>query len=280
MKFLCSYFPTGFGVWFVEVGWGFHFCRGLTGFRTGGRLVAGDGEAIQSLRPSGSATISHPSQQAGRGPGPSAERKASATRRFSPRLVYCVRRSYGSPNPPDVMLGGMRKSLLFLTLLGVCQGRAQAPEPSTLALSLRVMSKSLASCREAYTHKLTGSPEALVAEVIGKSDYDKDLRSLGSAETFVNALIADPRKISGKMLVAILSTTDDFSVGVGSTRAELLRHIVIDQSTRERQTELMISAENLNSCQRSLFDAGDEFVGLVLQYVGTEDEALAKRTVR
>jgi hypothetical protein len=122
-----------------------------------------------------------------------------------------------------------------------------------------------------------GSTEPLLVKVIGRDDYQKDLQNLGRAETIVNALIANPKKVSGQTLVAILTTSDDFSIGVGSSRAELLRHMVIDRATPERQSELMISAENLNNCQKSLFDAGDEYVGLVLRYVSAEDEALAKR---
>jgi hypothetical protein len=78
------------------------------------------------------------------------------------------------------------------------------------------------------------------------------------------------------MLVAILSTSDDFSVGVGSTRSEVLRHMVIDDNAASEATRMGLSAEALNECQKSLFNAGDDFVELVLNYVGAEDDALAR----
>ena len=77
------------------------------------------------------------------------------------------------------------------------------------------------------------------------------------------------------MLVAILSTSDDFSVGVGSRRAELLRRMVIDAGAASKVAQMSIAAEALNDCQKSLFNAGDDIVDLVMNYVGAEDDALA-----
>jgi hypothetical protein len=77
------------------------------------------------------------------------------------------------------------------------------------------------------------------------------------------------------MLVAILSTSDDFSVGVGSRRAELLRRMVIDAGAASKVAQMSIAAEALNDCQKSLFNAGDDIVELVMNYVGAEDDALA-----
>ena len=42
-------FSAEFWVWFVGDGLDFHFCRGLTGFRTVGRLAAVHREAVQEL---------------------------------------------------------------------------------------------------------------------------------------------------------------------------------------------------------------------------------------
>jgi hypothetical protein len=38
---------------------------------------------------------------------------------------------------------------------------------------------------------------------------------------------------------------------------------------------MSIAAEALNDCQKSLFNAGDDIVDLVMNYVGAEDDALA-----
>jgi hypothetical protein len=154
---------------------------------------------------------------------------------------------------------------------------AQTPSADTMRLSVRTMSKALAGCRESYTRVYSGDSEPLLMAIVGTDNYEKDLTSLERAQNFANVLIAHPDKLSGKLLVAILSTSDDFSIGVGSTRAEALRHIVIDQSNVHRQQELMLAAESLNDCQKSLFNAGDDFVELVMNYVGAEDVALAAR---
>jgi hypothetical protein len=61
-------------------------------------------------------------------------------------------------------------------------------------------------------------------ELLGRDDYNKDIASLGHAERFTDFLIAHPDKISGSFLVMILSTSDDFAVGLQSTQTEILRH--------------------------------------------------------
>jgi hypothetical protein len=136
------------------------------------------------------------------------------------------------------------------------------------------MSKALAGCRTSYLRIYPGSATPLLKTVLGPDDYNKDLMSMGTAERLVNALIANSDKVTGKALVMILSTSDDFSVGVGSTRADVLRHIVLD-TTSQKANQLMVAAESLNDCQKSLFNAGDDFVELVMNYVGAEDDALA-----
>jgi hypothetical protein len=181
----------------------------------------------------------------------------------------------------DAILTTMHRKLGALTALcavSFLPAAAQAPSTSTLSLSLKTISKALPGCRETYTRTSSGAKEPMLMSIVGQDNYEKDITSLGHAETFVNALIAKPDITSGKILVAILSTSDDFSIGVGSTRAEVLRHMVIDRSTTERQTELMLESKALNDCQKTLFNAGDDFVDLVMNFVGAEDNALSSRS--
>jgi hypothetical protein len=154
---------------------------------------------------------------------------------------------------------------------------AQAPSTATLSLSLKTMSKALAGCRESYTRIYPGMKEPFLKPIVGADNYNKDMLSLGHAEAFTSFLIAHPDKLSGKMLVAILSSSDDFSVGVGSTRSEVFRHMVIGEDAASKATQMSLAAEALNDCQKSLFNAGDDFVELVMNYVGAEDDALARR---
>ena len=157
---------------------------------------------------------------------------------------------------------------------------AQMPSYETLALSLRTVSKALAACRETYTHVDRESTEPFMKEVVGKENYEKDLTSLGHAENVTNFLIAHPDKISGKALVLILSTSDDFSVGVGSTRAAILARL-LDQTTKVAVSEIgqyIPAAAALDRCQKNLFNAGDDYVDLVIKFVGAEDDALATKS--
>lgn len=111
--------------------------------------------------------------------------------------------------------------------------------------------------------------------VLRASDYDKELRNLDLAEGITNGLIAHPDRISGKTLVAILSTMDDVSVGAGSTRFEVLSAAITNNPDIPNSADLVMMSEAVNSCQKSIFNAGDDYVGLVLNYVGTQDKALA-----
>jgi hypothetical protein len=43
-----------------------------------------------------------------------------------------------------------------------------------------------------------------------------------------------------------------------------------------KMTRMTVAAEALNDCQKSLFNAGDDFVELVMNYVGAEDEAVGR----
>jgi hypothetical protein len=172
--------------------------------------------------------------------------------------------------------------LRTMAVLLMCSlsANAQFPSSDTLALSLRTMSKALAGCREVYTRVERGTTEPLMTHVVGKDNYDKDLESLGHAEKITNFLIAHPDKTSGKTLVAILSTADDFSVGVGSTRAAILTSL-LDQSTKvspSQAGQYVTAAAELNGCQRNLFNAGDDYVDLVMKYVAAEDDALASKS--
>ena len=111
---------------------------------------------------------------------------------------------------------------------------------------------------------------------MAKANYEKDLTSLKYAEDITGALAAQPDKITGKLLVAVLSTTDDFSVGVGSTRTEVMRRMVLS-ANRQALPRYSLVAEELNSCQRNLFNASDGFIDLVMRYVGAEDEVFQRQ---
>jgi hypothetical protein len=177
----------------------------------------------------------------------------------------------------------MLKLIGFAMCLGsfagnVCYAQAQAPATSTLLLSLKTMSKALAGCRVSYERPQNGSTTSLVKSIIGASDYQKDIMSLGYAEKFVNSMIAQPNLITGKSLVATLSTSDDFSAGVGSTRLAVLGKI-IGASVPSRD-ELMAASTSLADCQTAVFNAGDDFVGLVMDYVGAEDDVVTSAKKR
>ena len=169
----------------------------------------------------------------------------------------------------------LKISGLFLALS--MHSFAQPPSTETIILSLKTMNKSLAGCRESYKLVATGTSAPLIKLVIGADSYNKDLESLDGAEEFVSLLIEHPNRITGKGLVAVLSTSDDFSIGVGSAESEILRALVRGDHdiTPEMATELVPLSASLNACQRSLFNAGDDYVELVMRFVGEEDEALA-----
>jgi hypothetical protein len=99
------------------------------------------------------------------------------------------------------------------------------------------------------------------------------MKSLELAEGFTNGLLAHPDRMTGKALVAILSTMDDVSVGAGSTRFELLS-VAITKNVAN-SSDLVLMSEAVNSCQKSLFNAGDDYVELVMNYIGAQDNALA-----
>lgn len=153
---------------------------------------------------------------------------------------------------------------------------AQVPSTETLTLSLKTISKALVGCRETYTRANRGGTQPLLREVVGIDDYAKTLSSLGHAEKITAFLISHPDRISGKALVIVLSTSDDFSIGVGSTRTEILEKLV-EPATRLSPSEirdLVPTAAALNNCQKQLFNAGDDYVDLVARYIGAEDDAL------
>jgi hypothetical protein len=142
------------------------------------------------------------------------------------------------------------------------------------------MSKALAGYREVYTRVERGTTEPLMRNVVGKENYEKDLVSLGHAEKVTNFLIAHPDRTSGKALVLILSTSDDFSVGVGSTRDTILTNL-LDPSTKvsaSQASQYVTAATELDGCQKNLFNAGDDYVDLVMNFVGAEDDALASKS--
>lgn len=148
-----------------------------------------------------------------------------------------------------------------------------SPSSETIVLSLKTVSKALAGCRKVYTQVQPGATSPLLKLVVGADGYSRTLTSLEKAEKFSRFLVEHPDQITGGMLVAILSTSDDFSVGIGSTRTEILASLVRQDSkiTLQMTKELATSDINLNACQKSLFNAGDDYVELVLHYVEAED---------
>jgi hypothetical protein len=122
-----------------------------------------------------------------------------------------------------------------------------------------------------------GTAVPLVKVVTGAADYEKDMASLKHAETFVNAMVAHPESVTGKALVATLSSTDDFYAGVGSTGLAILGSLISgkDKPNPPNPDELIVASQSLADCQVAVFNAGDDFVDIVMNYVGTEDDALA-----
>jgi len=153
---------------------------------------------------------------------------------------------------------------------------AQAPSIETLTLSLKTISKALSGCRETYTMVQPGASAPLVRLVIGAA-YDKDLKSLDEATKFTDFLVANPSRITGQALVGVLSTSDDFSIGVGSTQSDILRAVMREDPkiTPQMADGLVSLATSLGECQKSLFNAGDDYVELVMRFVGSEDQTLA-----
>jgi hypothetical protein len=98
------------------------------------------------------------------------------------------------------------------------------------------------------------------------------MKSLELAEGLTDGLVARPDRMTGKALVAILSTMDDVSVGAGSTRFELLSAVITKNVPNS--SDLVLMSEAANSCQKSLFNAGNDYVELVLNYIGAQDNAL------
>jgi hypothetical protein len=171
------------------------------------------------------------------------------------------------------------KMALAVLLAATLSSSAQAPSKDTIVLSLKTMNKALSGCRMTYAQRKENSTEPLLRNIIGSENYDKDLMSLGHAEKITSFLIAHPDQISGKSLVMILSTSDDFSVGVGSTRAAILTRFVDPASkvSGGEASSYAAAAASLDVCQKNIFNAGDDYVDLVFRFVGAEDDALARR---
>jgi hypothetical protein len=64
-------------------------------------------------------------------------------------------------------------------------------------------------------------------ELLGADDYNKDISSLDHSQKFTDFLIAHPRQTTGAILVMILSSSDDFALGLQSTQTEILRHVIL-----------------------------------------------------
>ncbi len=165
------------------------------------------------------------------------------------------------------------KNLCALAVFSSYAVAQNAPPSEALVLSLKTVNKALAGCRETYTRVQPGATSPLLKLLVGAEGYDKTMMSLDRAEKFSKFLIDHPDQIKGGMLVAILSTSDDFSVGIGSTRFEILSSLARkDSSLPPNLTAgLAVVDANLNACQKSLFNAGDDYVGLVLQFINAQD---------
>jgi len=151
----------------------------------------------------------------------------------------------------------------------------RVPTSSEITLSLKVMQKALANCRDKYSQKRLGESDPLAKLVIGSEGYANDLKTLETAQTFISAMLDDPSRISGQGLVAVLSTSDDFARGAASTQSEILLRVIAEASRPTSTDSLLIFATSLQGCSKELFDAGDEFVGIVLSYVSNKDALAA-----
>jgi hypothetical protein len=158
------------------------------------------------------------------------------------------------------------------------QAQSRTPDPVTLSVSMKTIGKALAGCRASYVRVQDGSKIPLVKAIVGATDYEKDMTSLTHAETFVNTMVAHPKRVTGKWLVATLSSTDDFYAGVGSTRLAILGGLISGKKANSpTANELPLTSQSLADCQAAVFNAGDDFVDLVMNYVGAEDDALTAR---
>jgi hypothetical protein len=162
------------------------------------------------------------------------------------------------------------------------QAQSKAPDPATLTLSLKTLSKALAGCRTSYLRVQNGTNIPFLKTTIGATDYEKDMTSLTHAETFVNVMAAHPERVTGKSLVATLSSTDDFYAGVGSTRLAILGNLISAKKVANppNADELIVASTLLADCQAAVFNAGDDFVDLVMNYVGAEDDIVAARPAK
>jgi hypothetical protein len=150
----------------------------------------------------------------------------------------------------------------------------------TLILSLKIISKALASCRESYSRELPSDTVPTIKQVLGPADYASDIETIQRAEALTNALIATPTKISGQALVLVLSISDDVAVHAAGTQTQLLLKLVNDALDRNSQTakNILLSTSTLSACQTSMFNAGDDYVPLVAANVGAKDDALKRPT--
>lgn len=167
---------------------------------------------------------------------------------------------------------------LFSVLVVLRAASAQAPPSTeTLVLSIRTIGKAVAVCKDAYDFTAPGSKAPIAETILRSEDYARDLKSLGFATRFTDGFSAHPESISGKGLVFLLSTADDLSVGAGSTRFEALKAAILSKDAAAQRAMLALS-DRLATCQRALFDAGDDYVSLVANYVDSEDTAATHST--
>ncbi len=172
----------------------------------------------------------------------------------------------------------MTKIMALLVFAGL-SAAAQTPSPDAIAVSLKTMNKTLASCKVTYTRVLPGHKDPMFQELLGKENYSKDVSSLDHALKFGEFLISNPGKISGGLLVMIMSTSDDFAVGLQSTQTEILRNVIVGGKPHASTESILVALDSLSDCQHRLFDAGDDYVDLVTKYIEAEDRALGKYTV-
>ncbi|HVW08802.1 MAG TPA: hypothetical protein VHC90_09480 [Bryobacteraceae bacterium] len=170
--------------------------------------------------------------------------------------------------------------LIASLALAPCLVGQQQPPPSTetLVLSLKTMSKALATCRDSYTKVLPPYSVPLIQQILGAKDYASDMDTIDQAEKITNALVASPGKITGQFLVLVLSMSDDVYIHATGTQNQLLMGLVTDALDRKSETakSILLSTSTLGACQTALYNAGDDYVSLVTAYVGAEDAALKK----
>ena len=174
---------------------------------------------------------------------------------------------------------GVRKpqSVYQNTVLKDSHTEQGKPSAAVLNSSLRTIKKAVASCSDVYTHMEPGNKTPTLQRVLSDENYKKDMLNLRHSVEFTDGLLAHPQIISGRFLVTLLSVLDDLSVSAGSSRFEVVSAMIAPPHNPPGSGELVYMSEELANCQKGLFNATDDYVTLVTDYVGDEDDKLSAK---